>query len=119
MTDEQKPLEEMALAEMEARRDVIEGSIAVLRAKLENARAKRITTGEWADPDWYRRAVARLRFTGLEHQRLCRRIAEVKREARRAHNANVERAFVAAAKRRLDPAHFDSIMAQAVEAAGA
>lgn len=110
MNDEQKPLEQMTLAEMEARRDVVEEEIAALKAKLDKARAERITTGKWADPDWYRRATARLRFTGIEHQKLTRRIAQVKREQRRAQVVSVEQAFVGVAREILARGDFDAIM---------
>lgn len=111
--------EPKTLQELEARRDVVEEEIAALKAKLENVRAKRHSTGEWADPDWYRRATARLRFTGLEHQRLTRDIAKIKREQRQIQVAAVERAFVGVARDRLDPIEFDTIMAKARQAVGA
>lgn len=114
MSDEQQtPIEAMSLKELESRRDVVEEEIAALRAKLENVRAKRHTTGVWADPDWYRRATARLRFTGLEHQRLLRRIAQVKADERKARHVSIEQAFVTAAREMLAPTDFETIMSSA------
>lgn len=109
--------EPQTLQEMEARRDQLEEEIAGLKSKLENVRAKRHATGEYADPDWYRRATTRLRFTTLEYERLVRKIAETKRAQRKAHAATVERAFVGIAKERLSQIEFDTIMAKAQAAA--
>lgn len=108
--NEIKPIEEMTLAEMEARRDQLETDIATLKAKLEQVRAKRVQTGEYADPDWYRRAKTRLRFTAIEFNKLQRRIAEVRRVERQAQAARVERAFVDHARRTLDEVTFQRIL---------
>jgi chromosome segregation ATPase len=105
--------EPMTLEQMEARRDELEEQIAALKAKLEQVRARRHTTGEWADPDWYRRATTRLRFTGVEHQRLNRQIAEAKREQRRARATTTDQAFVAVAREMLGLVTFERIMAAA------
>lgn len=116
MTNESRP-EPTTLAEMEARRDELEESIAALKSKLSNARAHLHATGEYANPGWYHRASTRLRFDGVEHQRLTRRIAALRRAERDKAGANVERAFVAAAREWLDPLAFDTIMAKARAAA--
>lgn len=106
-------METRTLTELEARRDVVEEEIASIKAKLDKVRAEQKATGKWADPDWYRRAVTRQRFLGVEHQKLCRSIAERKREAKVAHNASVERAFVAEAKAEFEPSFFEAMMARA------
>jgi len=113
--------ENLTLEQMEARRDELEESIASLKAKLDNVRAKRHLTGEYADPDWYRRTTTRLRFTGVEHQKLCRQIAALKRTQRAAHEVSVERAFVAEARKVLSDAAFAAIMinARRIASAGA
>jgi hypothetical protein len=101
------------LEELEARRDVLEEEIASIKAKIDNVRARRHATGEWADPDWYRRATTRQRFLGVEHQRITRLIAARKREQRAAQMASIERAFVGAAKSLLGAETFDRIMSAA------
>ena len=119
MTTEQRPdLNTLTLPELEARRDELEESIAALKSKLSSVRARHHATGEYADPDWYHRATTRLRFTGVEHQRVTRRIAAMKREQRQAQAAKVERAFVDIARERLDPIIFDTLMAKAQAAIG-
>lgn len=114
MTEHAEPRPQpQTLSEMESRRDVVEEEIAALRAKLDRVRAVHHITGRYCDADWYRRATTRLRFTGLEHQRLCRAIAAIKREQRQAQAVSVERAFVEIARGRLDVVEFDTIMAKA------
>lgn len=104
------------MAAMQARRDVIENELAVIKAKLEQVRAHRHLTGEYADPDWYRRATSRARFLGVEHQRITRAIAEQRRTHGRARTQTVAAAFVSIAKDRLSSLEFDTIMAKAVAA---
>lgn len=97
-------------AELEARRDVVEDELATMKAKLDKVRAEQKATGQWADPDWYRRATTRQRFLGREHQQLTRLIAARKREQRAQQVASVERAFVAAARSILTAGEFGTIM---------
>lgn len=108
----------LTLAELQQRRDQIENDLASVKAKLDQVRAQRVLTGNYADPDWYRRATTRQRFLGVEHQAVTRRIAELKREARAAVQAKVEAAFLAAAKRLLAADQFDAILAEAQATAG-
>jgi tRNA C32,U32 (ribose-2'-O)-methylase TrmJ len=110
---EKKPLEQMTLEEMEARRNEVEEEMAALRAKLNHAKARKNTTGNYSDPDWWRRATTRLDFNRVEHQRLNRVIAERKRALRQDHNNRVESHFIAVARDLLDPVTFDTIHAKA------
>lgn len=110
MTTEPLP---QTLPEMEARRDVVEEEIASLKAKIEKVQADKHLTGKWADPDWYRRAKARLRFTGLEHQKLTRAIADAKRDQRKAHAASLQAAFVDVAREVLTEGMFAQVMSVA------
>lgn len=103
-------METRTLTELEARRDVVEEEIASIKAKLDKVRAEQKATGRWADPDWYRRAMTRQRFLGVEHQKLCRSIADRKREAKAAHSASIDRAFVSACRARFDDDTFMQIM---------
>jgi hypothetical protein len=114
----QQQLLPATLEECEALLPTVEEELAALRAKLESVRAKRHTTGEFADPDWYRRATSRLRFSGVFHQQLTRKIAELKRAERRAHNVRVECSFIEIARERLDSQTFAAMMRDAQERAG-
>lgn len=109
----------LTLPQAEARRGEVEEEIASIKAKLENVRAKRHTTGEWADPDWYRRATARQRFLGVEHQQLNRHIKALRKAAAQAAATVVDRAFVDKARELLHPETFRAVMDQAREAVGA
>ena len=112
-TNSSTTVETRTLTELEARRDVVEEEIASIKAKLDKVRAEQKATGRWADPDWYRRAMTRQRFLGVEHQKLCRSIADRKREARAARSGAVERAFVGAARALLGPEVFAQILSTA------
>lgn len=99
------------------RRDELENEIAVIKAKLSHVRSKKHATGVYADADWYHRATSRLRFLGVEHQRVLRQLAWERRTAGDVRRTSVERAFVAIARERLDGLEFDTLMAKAVAAA--
>ena len=109
----------LSLPQAEARRAEVEEEIASIKAKLENVRAKRHAKGEWADPDWYRRATSRQRFLGVEHQQLNRHIKALRKGAAQAAAAAVERAFVDAARALLHPETFRAVMDQAQRVASA
>lgn len=110
---ESTEMKDLTLQQLEDRRDVIEEESATIKAKLDKVRGEQKATGQWADPDWYRRAKTRVRFLGVEHQLICREIGRRKREAKAAHTSSIERAFVVAAKALLPQATFDAIMGTA------
>lgn len=110
---ESTEMKDLTLQQLEDRRDVIEEESATIKAKLDKVRGEQKATGQWADPDWYRRAKTRVRFLGVEHQRICREIGRRKREAKAAYTSSIERAFVVAAKAFLPQATFDAIMGTA------
>ena len=68
------------LADIDERRADIKGQI-------EKATANRWATGEYADPDWFRRANGAHRHLGVERAEVCREIGEVGRALRAARNA--------------------------------
>lgn len=111
--NESTTMKDMTLQQLEERLEVVELESATIKAKLAKARADKHITGQWADPDWYRRADTRRRFLGIEHQQLNREIAARKRQAKAARNGSIERAFVGAAKAALAPAMFAQIMSAA------
>lgn len=82
--DFRRSLSAEEIAAMDARQvaaalDTVEEQLAAMRAKADLAAAERRATGEWADPQWWARLHAARRFKGVEHQRLLRRAAELKR----------------------------------------
>jgi hypothetical protein len=74
----------VTLEEMIARQDEVELEIADIKGQLEAAVARRRETGEYADPVWFAKARAALRYRGAEHQQLLRSIARLKSEQRLA-----------------------------------
>lgn len=77
------PFDQTRLDELLDRQGEVEREIADIKAQLETAQAHRIETGEYANPDWFRRAKAALRFRGVEHQRLQRTVARMRDEYRK------------------------------------
>jgi hypothetical protein len=74
----------MNLETMIARQDEVEREIAEIKAQLEIAVAHHQATGEYADPVWFAKARAALRYRGAEHQKLLRDIAKLKTDGRLA-----------------------------------
>lgn len=100
-------------AAIEAAINELELDLSKIKAQLEDASMKRSTTGEYADPHWFSSARAAQRFKGAAHQRLLRRLAELKRAGRASREWSMERKFIEVARRRLEPETFDSILAEA------
>jgi len=65
--------------------DDLEQSISEIKAQLEAAVARQKDTGEYADPVWFAKAKAALRFKGAEHQRLMRRISRRRADTSAMH----------------------------------
>lgn len=86
---------------------------ASIKDQLAAAKTIQVQTGEYADPDWWRRANFALRATGRNVQGLQARLGEVNRQlkvmAAKEHNANLERRFIVAARQILDPNLYEKI----------
>lgn len=100
---------------LEEARDILETDIAVIRTQIESARQKCAITGIYEDAEWYNSATTALRFKGLAHQKILRRIGELNRKKREARLNRREIFFVDIAKRRLSPEIFESILCEALE----
>jgi hypothetical protein len=87
--------------------------IASIKAQLIEARAQVWTSGEYADPDWLRRATYAAKQRGQRSQTLQRRIGESGRLIRKLQAARFERCFVDAARTALDPSTFERVWANA------
>lgn len=107
-TEHERP-DPTTLAEAQERLAEVEEAIAAIRAKIDRAKADKITTGEYADPDWFARVNAALRFKGMEHQRLQRIAGRLAREERQARAQSFERAFVDHARKVLAADAFETI----------
>ena len=103
----------LTLAEVEALIAATEEDLAAMQAKIDQVKANRVQTGEFADAGWYARINAARRFAGQRHQALLRRAAVLRREERQARAGSFEQAFVAAAKEQLPADTFAAIVAAA------
>ena len=104
---------EINLAALEAERDEVELALVQIKAQINGAKANRIGTGEYSDPDWWHRAHTALRYKGQRHQWLLRTIAEAKRKSKSTTTKSLESRFVDAAKRRLDSSLFEELIEEA------
>ncbi len=99
----------------------IEDEMASIRAQLEEARAHRVRTNQFADPDWYRRATAALRLKGRQCVRVQNRLSEM-REAQKRSNISKQptehECFIRAARRLLSEEMYDRIWRDARRDAG-
>lgn len=114
---EQRPqdvdLTTLTLPELEALIATTEESLAAMRAKIDQVKAKRIDTGEFAPAGWFARVNAALRFAGQRHQQMLRRAAELRKAERKAGARSFEQAFITAAREHLSADIFATISAAA------
>jgi hypothetical protein len=87
--------------------------MADVRGQLEKATAEMHITGVYADPDWFRKAKAALRYMGAEHQVLLKERAALKKQLQSQDSVSFERHFMAAAKAVLDDAMYSSLLSEA------
>ncbi len=108
----------MSTEDIERRLSKVTEEIAEIKAQIGEAKGYAAETGEYSDTEWFHRANLALRLKGREHQALQFEFGRRRKEERRAHNATIERAFIDAARARLDYATFRAIMDEAVAHAG-
>ena len=105
---------EMSIEAIEQRLSNVADEMAEIRAQIGDAKGYAAETGEYSDGDWFQKANLALRKKGQEHQRLQLEFGKRRKEERRNHNASVERAFIAAARTRLDQATFKMLWDEAL-----
>lgn len=106
---------ESTIQELQNKADEVLLAIAVIKAKIASAKAKKIESGEYANPAWFARVNAALKFKQVEHQKLIRETARIKREKNIQNSYEVHRVFVDIAKTRLSNDIFASILNAASE----
>lgn len=120
-------LSELSDSELSSRTERILADLVVIKDKIEAAKVRRIETGEYADPDWYRRANTALRHKGREHQMLLKEAGRRRRSGSLPHqraaaesNVSKDRVFIRVALNRLRREVFEEIAreAEAAFAAG-
>jgi hypothetical protein len=105
------------LVTLEEARSQLEADMGKIRLQLDHARANVHATGEYADPKWFVSAQHALRCKGQAHQNLLREIATLKRQQKQTISLSFEKAFIAAARRRLSPDLWRALCDEAREAA--
>lgn len=99
-------------AAIEAAIGTLELDLVRIKTQLEDARSREVA-GEYVDRAWFQATRTALRFKGAVHQRLLRRFGELKRAGRASREESLERKFIEAARRRLEPETFSAILAEA------
>ena len=90
-------------------KETIDRDLAEIKAQLTEARANVARSGEYADPEWWNRALFAARRKARESQRLQREIGEAKRKLGKLRNAEYDRCFIEAARGLLDVPVFQRI----------
>lgn len=83
---------------------------AAIKGQIEQAQARRQTTGERADPDWFRRAKGALRHLGVERNDLCREIGETNRRLREVNGSQNRNTFYVAVRETVDDPTWERIV---------
>lgn len=108
----------MSTEDIERRLGDVTAEIAEIKAQLGEAKSIAAETGEYSDADWFNRANLALRLKGREHQALQMEHGRRRKAERRAYNASIERAFIDAARLRLDATTFRMLWDEALSNAG-
>lgn len=106
---------EKAIQDIQSKTDEVLEAIARMKAQIDYAKVSKIETGEYADPAWFAKVNSALRFKQIEHQKLIREAAQLKKEKNRQYANDIHRVFVDLAKTRLNGDVFSSLLNQATE----
>jgi len=112
-TDNEIEKLEVEHARMLEEKEANDLEIAKIKAQLLEARAQVWSSGEYADPDWLRRATFAAKQRGQRSQQLQRCIGESGRRIRKLYATRFERCFVEAARATLDASTFERVWASA------
>lgn len=92
----------------------IEAEASEIKGQLDEAKARVITDGTYADPTWFRRAQAALRAKGRACQAIQAQLSRLRRAEEAAHPTDLHRIFFAVARDQLSPEMFASIQREAL-----
>lgn len=104
---------EISTEELERRLHGVTQELAEIKTQLDFAKSDAAETGNYSDPDWFNRARHAARMKGREHQLIQTELGKRKKAERRAFNTNMERYFIDAARRELEPHLFSRLWAEA------
>jgi hypothetical protein len=85
-----------------------------IKDALADAKANLALKGEYADPDWFRRAKYALRASAHAKQVIIREIAKKKAALKRSEGISFEREFMRVAKLMLDKDTYHAILAEVI-----
>jgi len=111
-------VKDMSTEDVERRLGDVTAEIAEIKAQIGEAKGIAAETGEYSDTEWFHRANLALRLKGREHQALQIEFGRRRKEERRAHNSRIERAFIDAARARLDATTFRLLWDEALAHVG-
>lgn len=104
------------LAECEAVMNRLSADCNSVRDQLADARAKRISTGRYADADWFRRAESALRWMNRDRQRLQEHMAALRRKEGGNAGARRDAMLIALLRQHVSPEVFKTCADQVREA---
>ena len=84
--------------------------ISSIKSQIEAAKATHKQTGQYADPVWFAKANAALRYKQARHQELLKMKSDKTKEEKKSRAREFERAFVDVARDILEPDLFAEIM---------
>ena len=105
----------MTTEELEHQLVEVGGNLARVKTQLDYAKSEAAETGNYSDRDWFNRAKHAKRMLGREHQLIQAELGKRKKRESRSFNNTIERRFIDAARRRLDPVLFSELMDEANE----
>lgn len=106
--------DDMTYSEVIDLKGEIEESIADIGRQLENARRRYQKTGNYADPEWYRKAHAAKTIKG----RQCQRLQGVLSKKKREHMDTLMQVFMDVAREQLPDERFSELLRRAKKLSG-
>lgn len=100
---------------LDEQNDALLDKIAHLKLQISEAKGRAATTGDYSDANWFNRANHALRMFQREHQQCLREIGDRNKKQRREPSITFERHFMRAARARLDPDLYESLLEEARE----
>lgn len=93
----------------------VDSRITEIADQLAEAKVVRITTGTYADPDWFRRATTAKKLLGQSSQKIQTEQARRRRIRREGGGQTLADCFMTVAREELEHVDFQELLAMAVE----
>jgi len=94
---------------LEAARDELERDMAAIAMQLSEAQGNALVNQAYSDPKWYSKLIGAKKFKGAAHQRIQRRIKELKVASKSVVEQSKERLFIQLCRKRLTNDLYKSI----------